>query len=142
MAHCSTCCCSSRTASEALKITDPFDRAISTPGFIGHTYTGGGQGYGGGRWLCSDRSKFRLTFEIEASKDMRILGVTRALGGLMPTGAEVGRCPMESRPTPCFSGLDNQRLKSAREEWIRAAGSYKMGPTYVSQPQNSTYVPG
>ncbi|KAJ1283240.1 hypothetical protein BS78_03G113300 [Paspalum vaginatum] len=55
---------------------DLYDMAVSTPGFIKkHTPVGKVQV---GRFMVP---KFKLAFESEASKDMRMLGVTRAFGG-------------------------------------------------------------
>ncbi|WVZ71668.1 hypothetical protein U9M48_020229 [Paspalum notatum var. saurae] len=61
---------------EALEIGDLYDRAVSTPGFIGeHTPV---EEVPVGRFMVP---KFKFTFEFEASKDMRDLGVTRAFRG-------------------------------------------------------------
>jgi serpin B len=61
---------------EALKISDLYDKAVSTPGFIRrHTPV---DEVPVGRFMVP---KFKFTFEFEASDDMQKLGVNRAFGG-------------------------------------------------------------
>ncbi|KAJ1283243.1 hypothetical protein BS78_03G113400 [Paspalum vaginatum] len=61
---------------EALEIGGLYDKAVSTPGFIGkHTPV---EEVLVGRFMVP---KFKFTFEFEASQDMQDLGVTRAFGG-------------------------------------------------------------
>jgi serpin B len=61
---------------EALKISDLYDMAVSTPGFIRkHTPV---DEVTVGRFVVP---KFKFTFKFEASENMKKLGVTRAFGG-------------------------------------------------------------
>ncbi|KAL6850484.1 hypothetical protein ACP4OV_021111 [Aristida adscensionis] len=61
---------------KTLKVSDLYDKAVSTPGFI-RTHTPVAQ-VPVGRFMVP---KFKFTFEFEATEDMKRLGVSRAFGG-------------------------------------------------------------